>query len=87
MIIFGFMSLSLGALLSGRFKASVLCPATIAVAFVGVVRAHLDARGLGGTLGAIACLVVLLQVGYAAGLACQSLSAASLRAKFQRSLI
>jgi hypothetical protein len=53
----------------------------------GVVRAHLDVSGLGGALVAVACLVILLQVGYFAGLACQCFGAASLRAKFQKSLI
>ncbi len=83
MIIFGLMSLLLGALLGGRFKALVLCPATIAVAFASVVRAHLDTGGFGVMLGAITCLAVLLQVGYAAGLACRCLSLASLRAKLK----
>ncbi len=72
MIILGFVSLLLGALLAGRFKVFVLCPASFVIALVGVVRAHLDADGPVLTFVTIAGLVILLQFGYAAGLACRS---------------
>lgn len=87
MIVLGAASLLLGALLGGRFKALVLCPATLAVVLAGAVQAHLDGSGFGATLGAIVCLVVLLQAGYAAGLTYRCFGMASLRAKSQRSSI
>jgi hypothetical protein len=68
MIILGLMSFLLGYWLGRCFRVSVLGPASIAVALGGAIDAHFEAAGFAMTLVMIASPVILLQLGYVAGL-------------------
>lgn len=69
MIVLGFMSFLLGALLGRRFKVFILCPASLAIALCGAIEAHVEAASLAMMLAMIGASVILLQLGYLAGLA------------------
>ncbi len=68
MIVLGFVSFLLGALLGRRFKVFMLCPVSIAVALGGAVEANFEAAGFAMMFATVSCSVILLQLGYLAGL-------------------
>jgi hypothetical protein len=68
MILLGLMSFLLGFWLGRRFKVFVLWPTSIAVALCGAVEAHFQAAGFAMVLIMAGSPVILLQLGYIAGL-------------------
>jgi hypothetical protein len=68
MIVLGLISFLLGFWLGRRFRVFMLWPASIAVALCGAVEAHFTAAGFAMVLVMVVSPVILLQLGYIAGL-------------------
>ncbi len=68
MIAVSCLSFLLGVLLAGRYKVLVLCPASFVVGLACIVSAPFDGHGFQPASYLIISSIVMLQLGYMAGL-------------------